>query len=63
MTTTTILIIYTDGKEHKVSGVDKYGCMNGEGPYYFEKNGFRSFLPKENIKFLGREFDYLNKGE
>ena len=47
MTTTTILIIYTDGKEHKVSGVDDYGYMNGEGQYYFKKNGSRSFLPKE----------------
>ena len=62
MTTKTLLIVYTDGKEHKVSGVEEYGFMNGEGQYYFKRNGYRSFLPKENIKFFGREFDYFNRG-
>ena len=61
MDTETLLIIYTDGSEHKVSNVEDYGFMEGEGMYYFQKKRYRGFFPKESIKFIGRDFDYNNK--
>lgn len=32
--------------------------MNMDEIFFFEKNGYRSFLPRENIKYFGRKFDW-----
>jgi hypothetical protein len=51
-----LLIIFTDGQSKTISGVSNYHCM--DEVFFFEKNGYRSFLPKENIKYFGRKYDW-----
>lgn len=58
MTTTTLLIIFRDGTEKSISGVLKYGKTENTGTYYFDKNGYRSFLEPDEIRYFGRKFDY-----
>ena len=58
MFTYKLLIIYTDGTEKVVNCVEKHELM--DSMFIFTKNGYRHFLPKENVRFFGREFDYKN---
>lgn len=58
-TVINLLIIYTDHTRKTIIHVESYGCK--EGIFWFKKNGYTSFLPKENIVYFGREFDYENK--
>lgn len=57
-----LLIIYRDGEEKVVHGVEDYG-INSCNQYYFIKNYHRSFVPADVIKFFGRAFDYEYKEE
>lgn len=61
MTVTDLLIIYTDCTRKTIIHVESYGCNNDI--FWFKKNGYTSFLPKENIVYFGREFDYENKDQ
>lgn len=58
MTCTDLLIIFTDGSEKVITDVNDWGFNTEGGNFYFIKNNYRAFLPKENIKFFGRRFDY-----
>ena len=56
-----LLIIYWDGCEKIVVGVTNYGYReNGEVFYYF-KNGGSSYIPKDQVRFIGKAEDYNEK--
>ena len=57
-----LLIIYVDGSEHTVHGVTTYGYKPDVGHYHFTKNGWVSFIPREQVRFIGRWHDYYNEG-
>lgn len=59
MTVTDLLIIYTDFTRKTIAHVESYGHDNDM--FWFTKHGYISFLPKENVVYFGREFDYENK--
>lgn len=52
-----LLIVYKSGENKVVPGVTDYG-INSEGCFYFMKNGYCSFITKENVIYFGRRFDY-----
>lgn len=52
-----ILIIFDDGTRKVITSVSDYG-ISELGCFYFKKNNYKSFLPKEHIVFFGREFDW-----
>lgn len=53
-----LLIVFKDGSQKIVS------CVEGaemEGDLFkFKKNGYWGFLPKENVRYFGRRFDWEN---
>ena len=53
--TLELLIIFTNGEKKVVTDVSTFKYNNDLGMFIFEKNNYRSFLPKENIKFFGRK--------
>lgn len=53
-----LLILFNDGTFKIVEEVSAYGFMFEGSIFWFDKNGYRSFLPKENINYFGREFDW-----
>ena len=58
MTTFRLLIIYDDWSQKRIEDVNTYGINQNTYCFYFEKNGYRSFIPKDHILFFGREFDW-----
>lgn len=59
MTTFDLLIVYKClGDKKVIEQVTSYGYNEATGMFWFEKNGFKSFTPKENVKYFGRKFDY-----
>lgn len=54
-----LLIIYKNGKRKVISEVKSHG-INENDCFYFVKNNYLGFIPKERITFFGREFDYEN---
>ena len=54
-----LLIIYRDGDKKIIRNVVGYGYrQENQLQYYFEKNGHRSFVPADVVKFFGRLLDY-----
>ena len=56
-----LLIIFTDGTDKIIESVSNYGASEDGTRFYYEKNGYRSFLTSHSIRFVGREFDYKEK--
>ena len=56
-----LLIIYHNGNEKIIKHVNKYGVLDSTGCFYYEKNGFRSFIPVNRVLFFGRLFDYVEE--
>ena len=57
-------IVYKDGNSGKaIKNVTNYGCDKSICMFFFEKNGYRSFMPIENVKFIGPRADYFNLEE
>lgn len=52
-----ILIKFKDGTEKIITDATEYGANNDNGCFYVIKNGYRQFIPKENVLYIGREFD------
>ena len=59
-----LLVKYKNGKgdtiDKIISSVSGYGLSKETNLFYFEKNGYKGFLPKDNIIYFGREFDWNN---
>ena len=53
-----LLIIYSDKTRKIVHGVTEYGTDEDNVLLYFKKNGYRSFVPINQVQFFGRLFDY-----
>lgn len=54
-----LLILYRDGDKKIIHNVVNYGYrQTNQLQYFFEKNGYRSFIPADVVKFFGRLFDY-----
>ena len=53
-----LLIIYTDGTNKVVENVEDYGFKLESSLFYFIKNDFQGFIPKEEVRFIGRYIDY-----
>lgn len=53
-----LLIIYNNGDKKIIKRVNDYGVSDSAGCFYYEKNGFRSFVPVNRVMFFGRLFDY-----
>lgn len=53
-----LLIIYLNSNSKIVRRVDNYGVSDSSGCFYYEKNGYRSFIPITQVQFFGRAFDY-----
>lgn len=56
-----LLIIYHNGNEKIIKHVNDYGVSDSDGCFYYEKNGFRSFIPVNRVLFFGRLFDYVEE--
>lgn len=56
--TYTLLIIFKTGSPEKIIKVSNYGICDNHAVFFYEKNGYRSFVPIESVIFFGREFDY-----
>lgn len=55
-----LLIIYNDGTEKVVKNINYHEFSEKSNSFCYEKNGYRSFVPAQAVRFFGREFDYLN---
>ena len=53
-----LLIIYHNMNEKIIKHVNDYGVSDSTGCFYYEKNGYRSFVPVNQVRFFGRLFDY-----
>lgn len=54
-----LLIIYHDELRKIIRSVSNYGItLDNPGCFYYEKNGYRSFVPVDKVRFFGRLFDY-----
>ena len=53
-----LLIIYHNMDEKIIKHVNDYGVSDSAGCFYYEKNGYRSFVPVNQVRFFGRSFDY-----
>ena len=53
-----LLIIYTDGTNKVVKNVEEYGFKLESSLFYFIKNNFQGFIPKEEVRFIGRYIYY-----
>ena len=62
MITYRLLIIFDDYSHKNIEHVDTYGFYKETDCFYFIKNGYRCFIPKDHILFFGRETDW-NEGE
>jgi len=58
MGTYDLLIIFKNDETKTISGVYNHEFESKSGIFSFVKNGHRSFVPVENIKFFGRKFDW-----
>lgn len=59
MCTYNVLIIFNNGVSKVVTGVQKHGVLSPEfNMFFFEKNDYRGFVPVDNVKYFGREFDW-----
>ncbi len=55
-----LMIIYNDGTEKVVKNITYHEFSERSNSFYYEKNGYHSFVPAQAVRFFGREFDYLN---
>ena len=54
-----LLIIFADGHEKIISGVERYGHYRENiNIFWFEKNGRKSFVP---VRYFGSAFDYADE--
>ena len=53
-----LLVIFTDGSEKIISKVEEAGIK--DDVFGFKKNGYWGMLPKENVRYFGRLFDWEN---
>lgn len=53
-----LLIVYNDGSKHIVTRVSDFKCYMEAGCFEFIKNGYRGFVPINQVRFFGRLFDY-----
>ena len=53
-----LLIIYHSGDKKIVKRVNNYGVSDSARCFYYEKNGYHSFVPVSQVQFLGMLFDY-----
>ena len=53
-----LLIIYNNRDEKIIKRVNNYGVSDSAVCFYYEKNGFRSFIQVNRVMFFGRLFDY-----
>lgn len=53
-----LLIIFESEPNKIISGVTGYKYIEDCGLFAFDKDGWRSFLPKENVIFFGRRRDW-----
>ena len=53
-----LLIIYHNGDKKIIKRVNDYGVSDLTGCFYYEKNGFCSFIPVNRVRVFGRLFDY-----
>lgn len=53
-----LLIIFWDGARKIVKNVSNYGYNDLSSSFYYDKNKYRSFIPREMVMFLGRKSDY-----
>lgn len=58
MLTYRLLIIYKDGTQKIIEHVNAYGIDKETDCFFFVKNGYRNFVPKDRVLFFGREFDW-----
>lgn len=57
-----VLIKFTDGTELIINGVsDFYVLADHDNLIAIEKNGYRQFINKDYIFYIGREFDLKNR--
>lgn len=56
-----LLIVYVDQNTKVIHGVTEYGTDADNVLFYFKKNGYLSFIPINQVRFFGRQFDYDNE--
>ena len=57
-----LLIIFADGHEKIISGVERYGHYRETiNIFWFEKNGRKSFVPVPQVRYFGSAFDYADE--
>lgn len=51
-----VTIKFVDKTDKVIKKVSDFG-LNECNCFYVEKNGYRTFIPRENVLYIGREFD------
>jgi hypothetical protein len=57
MTTNTFIIKFKDGTTKTIKGASGMDINVEQNCFRLTKNGYIIFIPRENVKFIGREFD------
>lgn len=58
----TFLIVYNDGTEKTIDGVLNYGYTGADGVFYYERTlGYKNFISPHNVRYFGRQCDYVDK--
>ena len=57
MYTDTFIIEFIDGTSKRISNAKDMMLDDDRNCFQLVKNGYRIFVPRENVKFIGREFD------
>ena len=58
--TFNLLIKYANGEEKIVKDVEGYKFNYDQKCFVFEKNGYRGFVPMNEVLYFGRKYDYMN---
>lgn len=51
-----LLIVFTNDQRKTIRNVSS--TSYSDEMFTFDKNGYRAYLPRENIKYFGRLFDW-----
>jgi hypothetical protein len=62
MTTSAYNIEFKDGTVKTIEGISDMDINTEQNCFRLVKNGYRIFIPKENVKVIGRKFD-LQEGK
>ena len=56
-----LYIIFRDGISSRIEDVEEYGFISADGLFFYIKNDFKAFMPREAVTFIGKYADFTNR--